>query len=193
MNETNPIERFKDSLARAEAAGITLPNAMSLATANNDGKPSVRMMLLKGVDERGFIFYTNVESRKGRELLARSDAALCFWWPSLEEQVRVEGRIKDVSHSEAEAYFATRPRGSQLGAWSSLQSELLTSREELLAAVEKIRKRFEGREVSCPPFWSGFILVPDRLEFWFGRPDRLHERILYTRRDKSWTRSLLYP
>ena len=192
-NPTNPIEKFKESLGRAEAAGITLPNAMALATADKNGNPSVRMMLLKGVDERGFRFYTHLESRKGRELLAHPLASLCFWWPALEEQVRIEGPIKPVRTDEADAYFATRPRGSQIAAWASLQSESLRSREALTTAVEKIRKRYGGKKIPRPPFWSGFILIPERIEFWFNRTDRLHERILYTRRGKDWTSELLYP
>ena len=191
--DENPIGRFKKSLERAEAAGILLPNAMSLATAGKEGRSSLRMMLLKGVDERGFVFYTNVESRKAREFFARPSAALCFWWPELKEQVRVEGEVKRACEQEADEYFAGRPRGSRIGAWASLQSETLKSRDELLARAEKIKTRYEGKEIPRPPFWCGFILVPERIEFWFDRPDRLHERILYTRRGKRWVQTLLYP
>jgi len=193
MQASDPIKKFKESLARAEAEGILLPNGMSLATVGKEGKPTVRMMLLKGVDERGFIFYTNLNSRKARELATCPKASLCFWWPSLEEQVRVEGTVEPVKERDADAYFVSRPRGSQLAAWASQQSEPLSSREALLTEVEKLRKRYEGREIPRPPFWSGFVLVPERIEFWFGRPDRLHERILYERKGKEWTEELLYP
>ena len=191
--ERDPLPRFIEALRRAEKAATELPNAMALATRGRDGRPSVRMMLLKGVDERGFVFYTNLESRKGRELAKEKQAALCFWWPALKEQVRVEGWVKPVSAAEADAYFATRPRGSQIAAWASLQSEELKSREELTAAVERVKKRYEGKQVPRPSFWSGFILVPEKIEFWFDRPDRLHERLLYTRQGKRWVTSRLYP
>lgn len=190
---THPIERFKASLARAEKAGIELPNAMSLSTAGKNGAPSVRMMLLKGVDERGFSFFANIESRKGRELQRRPQAALCFWWPRLKEQVRVEGEVMPLPQKEADAYFATRPRGSRIGAWASLQSEALPSREELMKAFERVKKRYEGKDIPRPPFWVGWILVPEQIEFWFDRSDRLHERILYERRGRKWKETLLYP
>lgn len=190
---SNPIERFRQTLVRAERAKITLPNAMALATVGLNGKPSVRMMLLKGVEEQGFVFYTNLESRKSRELSKRPAAALCFWWSALKEQVRVEGEVKPLGKAEADAYFASRPRGSQITAWASLQSEVLHSRRELIDAVARIKKRYQGKEVPRPPFWSGFVLVPERIEFWFDRADRLHERILYTRQGKRWVTTLLYP
>lgn len=189
----NPIELFQETLARAEAAGITLPNAMSLATVDSKGRPSARIMLLKGVDDRGFVFYTNLESRKAGELKKNANAGLCFWWAALGEQVRVEGYIKPVGKEEADEYFASRPRGSQTGAWASRQSETLNSREELMAEVRRIEKRYDGKPVPRPPFWSGFILVPEQIEFWKNRDDRLHDRILYTRQGKAWSVKLLYP
>ena len=193
MAQTDPIQRFKTSLTRAERTGMTLPNAFSLATAARGRKPSVRMMLLKGVDTRGFLFYTNLKSRKGKELVENPHVSLCFWWPPLKEQVRVEGKVRRIQGGEADEYFATRPRGSQLGAWASKQSETLTTRQNLLKEMERLRKLYKGKEVPRPPFWSGFVVIPDKIEFWFGRPDRLHERILYTRHGKSWKRTLLYP
>ena len=189
----NPIRRFQDTLARAESARIPLPNAFSLATVGGKGQPSVRMMLLKEIDKKGFVFYTNLESRKAREIEKNPRAALCFWWPALKEQVRVEGALLPVGRAEADAYFSTRPRGSQIGAWASLQSETLSSRKELIQAVERVKKRYHGKPVPRPPFWSGFTVVPDRMEFWFDRTDRLHERILYARRGGGWDLALLYP
>lgn len=193
MNERDPLQRFKASLARAEQAGMILPNAFSLATTGTEGRPSVRMMLLKGVGTRGFIFYTHLKSRKGKELAKNPQVCLCFWWPLLKEQVRVEGRVKRISDNEADKYFATRPRGSQLGAWASKQSETLTTRRELLEEMERLGNRYRGKKVPRPPFWSGFVVIPDEIEFWFDRPNRLHERILYVRRGKSWKQMLLYP
>ena len=190
---TQPIDQFLTLLARAKAAGEPLAEAMALATADAAGNPSVRMVLLKGADERGFVFFTNLESRKARELHDRPRAALCFHWALIEEQVRVEGPVEPLSGEEADAYFHTRPRGSQLGAWASKQSQPLDSRETLVARVAEEEKRFEGKEVARPPFWSGFLLRPDRIEFWSGQPDRLHDRFVYSREGDSWGRQRLYP
>ncbi len=193
MKNIDPVERFNIAMARAEASGIKLPNAMSLATADSTGKPSVRMMLLKGADARGFIFYTNLKSRKGHELEKNENVSLCFWWPVLEEQVRIEGKVKKVSDREADEYFATRPRGSQIGAWASEQSNRLESREELLTRAAELEKKYHGKTVPRPPYWSGFIVEPSKIEFWFGKPDRLHERFLYSKQGKNWNLEQLYP
>lgn len=193
MNATKPIDQFLTLLARAKAAGEPLAEAMALATADGVGNPSVRMVLLKGADERGFVFFTNLESRKAHELRERPRAALCFHWALIEEQVRVEGGVEPLSGEEADAYFSTRPRGSQLGAWASKQSQPLDSRDALVARVAEEEKRFEGKEVARPPFWSGFLLRPERIEFWSGQTDRLHDRFLYTQREGAWTAQRLYP
>ncbi|MFH1023294.1 MAG: pyridoxamine 5'-phosphate oxidase [Planctomycetota bacterium] len=193
LADKDPMERFRAALARVEAAGVPMSNALIVALATPDGKPSVRMMLLKGADARGFVFYTNERSRKGREIAANPRAAIGFWWPLFEEQVRAEGILEKVSPAEADAYFASRPRGSQIGAWASRQSEPLSSREELVGAVREIRRKHLGSAVPRPPFWSGFRLVPERIEFWFGRPDRLHDRVLYMRDGTGWKIGLLNP
>ncbi len=192
---TDPIDRFIQLLERAKRADLAEPTAMALATAGADGKPSVRMVLLKGVDRSGFVFYTNLESQKASELGENPHAALGIHWPPLETQVRVEGRVVRVGHAEADAYFATRPRGSQIGAWSSPQSQPLSSYAELEARVAEIERRFADSTVPRPPFWSGFRLEPERIEFWSGRANRLHERELYTRDEAGdgWTVQLLYP
>ena len=167
---------------------------MALATADPEGRPSVRMVLLKDFDDDGFVFYTNLESRKAGQLRANPWAALCFHWQPLQAQVRIEGSVEPVNDEEADAYFATRLRGSQIGAWASLQSQRLKSYAELEQRVLDIEQRFAGGEVPRPPFWSGYRLVPDLMEFWSGRPNRLHERELFERSpDGGWVVRMLYP
>ena len=168
---------------------------MTLATVGADGRPSARVVLLKDADEDGLVFYTNLESRKGREALARPDVALLFWWGPLESQVRFEGRAERVSDEEADAYFATRARGSQLGAWASSQSSPLASRAALTAQLAEVTEKFEGMPVPRPPHWSGLRVKPLSVEFWKNRPDRLHERELYTREKPGapWAVQLLNP
>ncbi len=193
MKPHNPIALFKRALKRAEKARLPLPNAMSLATVGRNGKPSCRMMLLKGANEQGFVFYTNLGSRKVRELIANPHASLCFWWPQLAQQVRVEGKIRKVSSREADRYFATRPRGSQIGAWISRQSMPLGSRQALLDAFKKTTLLYRGKKVPRPSFWSGFVLAPKKIEFWFGKTNRLHDRIIYARSGKRWKAQRLHP
>lgn len=192
----NPIAHFQELLAAAHAVDRSLlpePTAMTLATATADGRPSARVVLLKAVDEGGFVFYTNLRSRKGRELADNPHGALVFHWQPLEVQVRIEGRVDPVDAAEADAYFATRPRGSQIGAWASDQSEPLESEAQLLSRVADVERRFEGRAVDRPPHWSGYRLVPARIEFWKNRANRLHERRLFTRADGTWRERRLYP
>jgi pyridoxamine 5'-phosphate oxidase len=191
-----PFLRFQDLLDQARAVGapaLPEPTAFALGTVSADGQPSVRILLLKGVDERGFVFYTNHESRKGAELLAHPRAAMCFHWQPLERQVRVEGTTRPVSSDEADAYFASRARGSQLGAWASLQSRPIAAPGDLEARVAEMEARFAGGAVPRPPQWSGFRLVPHRIEFWHNMPSRLHERHVYHREAEGWRRETLYP
>lgn len=192
MASSNPITEFLDAEQRARAHQVdTAP--VALATADAQGRPSVRMVLLRAVDERGFVFFTNFRSRKGRELDQNPYAALCFHWVALDEQIRVEGRVERVSAEESDAYFASRPRGSQLGAWASDQSAVLPSRETLETQYREIEARFGSGPIHRPPFWGGYRVVPDQVEFWYGRPDRLHDRVLYSRTHTGWTISRLYP
>jgi len=191
-----PFRRFGELLERAAGTDLREPTAMALATATPEGRPSVRMVLLKGFDESGFVFYTNLESRKAGDLAANPFAALCFHWQPLEVQVRIEGRVEPVTAEEADAYYASRARGSRIGAWASRQSTQLDRYETLIARVAEYEEKFEGADIPRPPFWSGYRVVPDRIEFWFGRPSRLHERELYLRADGDpprWTKELLYP
>lgn len=168
-------------------------NAMSLATVDPGGRPSSRIVLLKGFDEEGFRFFTNYESRKGKELSRNPHAALCFFWPVLERQVRIEGKAEKVSREESEDYFRSRPRLSKLGAWASNQSSEVPSREQLEETMEQLQKKFEGSEIPVPGYWGGFLLRPERIEFWQGRPGRLHDRILYSRNESGWDISRLAP
>lgn len=192
----DPIDRFRALLAEAEGADRSIlpePTAMMLATVGEDGQPSLRVVLLKAVDERGFVFYTNYESRKGRELLAHPQTALCFHWQTLERQVRIEGDAEPVASEEADAYFATRARLSQIGAWASKQSRPLSSDAELDERVREMEARFADSKVSRPPHWSGFRVVPRRIEFWRNRAFRLHERLVYEREEGNWRVTRLYP
>ena len=192
----DPVARFRTLLASAQAvdrARLPEPTAFALATVSADGRPSVRMLLLKGVDGGGFAFYTNLESRKGRELLSGRPAAMCFHWQPLEVQVRVEGGVTAVAKTEADEYFASRPRGSQIGAWASEQSRPIARAGDLERRVRDMATRFAGGDVPRPPHWSGFRLDPARIEFWKGMPNRLHERHLYERDGAGWRRSVLYP
>ena len=191
----DPFERFRAIFKEAQAAIPVDPNAMTVATVGPDGQPAARILLLKEVDARGFVFYTNRLSRKGRELTATPKVALCFWWQVLECQVRVEGPTELMSDAESDAYFASRPRGSQLGAWASHQSEVLTGREVLEARLAEVTRRYEGRDVPRPPHWGGYRVLPRRIEFWHARPSRLHERREYTRADERapWAWATLSP
>lgn len=192
-SSVNPIQHFIELFERARQMCTDDPTAMVLSTVGPDGRPSSRFMLLKNADERGFVFYTNLESRKAQDLKTRPLASLCIYWPPLGKQVRVEGIAELVADAEADAYFATRPREYQLGAWASQQSSRLESRDELERRFNEWAQKFEGKSVPRPPRWSGYRVVPSRIEFWTYQPDRLHERILYERADNGWTVSLLFP
>lgn len=187
------MQKFGELVARSEKTGLREPLAMALATADLRGRPSVRTVLLRGFDERGFVFYTNSTSRKGRDLAANPQASLCFHWDAIAEQFRAEGGVESVAAQENDAYWRGRPRERQIGAWASLQSERLESAERLAQRYAECEQQFAGREVPRPDHWFGFRIVPDLIEFWSNRPARLHERIVYERQGAGWTKYLLYP
>jgi pyridoxamine 5'-phosphate oxidase len=190
----NPFKQFKVWFEQALAAQLPEPNAMTIATATPDGKPYARIVLLKRYDERGFVFYTNYESQKGRQLIENPWGAIAFWWAELERQVRIGGRVEKVSPQEADEYFHSRPKGSQLGAWASNQSQVIDSREVLEQRLQQLKQEYENKDVPRPPHWGGFRVIPDEIEFWQGRPSRLHDRLLYRRdKDGSWTIQRLSP
>jgi pyridoxamine 5'-phosphate oxidase len=191
-----PFERFATVYAEVQQIPrdvLPEPTAFALGTVDERGQPSVRIVLLKAADERGFVFYTNYESRKGRELLTAKRAAMCFHWQRLETQIRVEGMAEQVSDAEADAYFTSRARGSQIGAWASIQSRVMPSAGDLDARVAEFEKRFEGKTVTRPPHWSGFRIVPERIEFWKNMPSRLHVRHVYVKSGAGWDVEQLYP
>lgn len=187
------LDRLQSLLRQAADTGLAEPTAMTLATVDAGGRPTARTVLLKAIDARGLVFYTNTLSRKGRALAANPRAALCFFWQPLLAQVLVEGAVEQVSDAEADAYWATRPRASQIGAWASRQSEPLARREELEQQVALYQRRFEGQPVPRPSYWSGYRVKPDLIEFWFSRPGRLHERERYVAEAGEWRKLLLNP
>lgn len=193
VDNADPISLFREWFAQARVREPNDGEAVALATADGDGQPNARMVLLKGVDERGFVFYTNTESRKGNELTANPRAALCFHWKSLRRQIRVQGPAAPVDAAEADAYFATRARDSQIGAWASRQSRPLESRFALEKAVARFAAKFALGPIPRPPYWSGYRLRPGRIEFWEERPFRLHDRLVFVREGEGWRQERLYP
>jgi len=191
--DPDPIREFSKWFQEATAAGVIEPHAMALATSTLDGRPSVRIVLLRGCDERGFAFFTNYESRKAIELEANPRAALALHWHELERQVRIEGRVQRLSAAESDAYFQTRPVGSRLGAWASPQSEVIAGRESLEARYQEIESRYPDGHVPRPENWGGYLVVPDIIEFWQGRPSRLHDRLRFSRRGSGWAIERLAP
>lgn len=194
LKETDdPISFFDDWLKEAEKSGIVLPESMCVSTATSEGRPSSRMVLLKEADEQGFVFFTNYGSRKAGELEQNKYAALLFHWNMLQRQVRIEGRIERVSHEESEAYFHSRGRGSQIGAWASKQSQSIENRQSLADSVKYYEEKFSGKTVPLPEFWGGYRVIPETIEFWQGKADRLHDRYVYTKSGNDWVISRLNP
>ena len=189
----DPFALFDRWYREAREAGLYLPESMALATATADGRPSVRQVLLKAFDERGFVFYTNYDSRKGEEIAENPRAALTVHWPILQRQVRINGGVEKTTEEESYAYFSSRPRGSQVGAWASDQSSVLGGREELERSFREAQERFGGGDIPLPPFWGGYRVIPETFEFWQGRANRLHDRLRFTRTGGEWTIDRLYP
>jgi len=193
MASADPIEQFAHWFDEALRSEVDDPNAMTLATARPDGRPSLRIVLLKGFDERGFVFFTNYQSRKGREMEDNPHVAICFWWSKLARQVQIEGAVTRVSPEESDAYFASRPLDSRLGAWASDQSSVIASREVLDRRLQEMRTNYADGEIPRPPHWGGYRLVPHEIEFWQGRPNRLHDRLRYCLVEGFWTMHRLAP
>jgi pyridoxamine 5'-phosphate oxidase len=192
-DDANPFELFQTWFEAARDAGVFEPNAMALATSTVEGRPSVRMVLLKAVDERGFVFFTNYDSRKAREIEANPHVALVLHWPALERQIRVTGSVVRTSADESMAYFSSRGRGSRIGAWASTQSRPLPNRAELDARVAEMEGRFSDQDIPLPPHWGGYRVEPETIEFWQGKADRLHDRLVFERAGTSWRSQRLYP
>ncbi len=192
-NQPDPIREFQDLFERAKRRDGVDATVSTLATANTEGRPAARAVLIKQADHRGFVFYTNLASRKAHEIESNPQAALCIYWPWLDTQVRIEGRVEQISDEDSDAYFASRTRGSQIGAWTSKQSQPLASRQELLTRYFKIKTRFLNKEIPRPDFWGGYRIVPDRIEIWHNQLHRLHDRFLYLREGEDWTVQRLYP
>lgn len=191
--DPNPWVQFKVWLEQAIAAELPEPNAMTLATASPEGQPFARMVLLKGFDEQGFVFFTNYNSQKGQQLTNNAQAALVFWWAELERQVRIEGRVESVSPQESDEYFTSRPLLSQLGAWASEQSTVIASRQVLEDRLQQLEQEYQEQVIPRPPHWGGFRVIPHTLEFWQGRPSRLHDRLCYRLQEGQWRRERLAP